>query len=92
MFQLPVTSFLEGRVVHLEQLRNKKLYNNLWYSEDCIIVTLGMFTLTNNICAFQVEEVVETGEIPPEQVHVPGIYIDRIISGEKYEKRIEVVV
>ena len=32
----------------------------------------------------------ETGEIPPDQVHVPGIYVDRLIKGEQYEKRIEV--
>lgn len=44
------------------------------------------------VCVFQVEEIVETGEIPPDQVHVPGIYVDRIIEGEKYEKRIEVCV
>ncbi|CAG9773081.1 unnamed protein product [Ceutorhynchus assimilis] len=37
----------------------------------------------------EVEEIVELGCIPPDQVHVPGIYVDRIVLGEKYEKRIE---
>ncbi|XP_078488607.1 succinyl-CoA:3-ketoacid coenzyme A transferase 1, mitochondrial [Ciona intestinalis] len=37
----------------------------------------------------EVEEIVETGEIPPDQVHVPGVYVHRVIKGEKYEKRIE---
>ncbi|CAB3982773.1 succinyl- :3-ketoacid coenzyme A transferase 1, mitochondrial, partial [Paramuricea clavata] len=41
------------------------------------------------ITIVEVEEILETGEIPPDQVHVPGIYIDRIIKGEIYEKRIE---
>ncbi|KAJ9579818.1 hypothetical protein L9F63_004524 [Diploptera punctata] len=37
----------------------------------------------------EVEEIVPVGSIPPEQVHVPGIFVDRIVKGEKYEKRIE---
>lgn len=37
----------------------------------------------------EVEEIVEIGEIPEDSVHVPALYIDRIILGEKYEKRIE---
>lgn len=40
----------------------------------------------------EVEEVVDIGEIPEDSVHVPAIYVDRIIKGEKYEKRIEVNV
>lgn len=37
----------------------------------------------------EVEEIVPVGSIPPEQVHVPGIFVHRIVKGEKYEKRIE---
>lgn len=37
----------------------------------------------------EVEEIVEIGEIPEDSVHVPALYVDRIILGEKYEKRIE---
>jgi len=38
----------------------------------------------------EVEEIVEVGEIPPEAVHVPSIYEQRVIKGDNYEKRIEV--
>lgn len=38
----------------------------------------------------EVEEIVNLGDISPEEVHLPGIYVDRIVLGEKYEKRIEV--
>lgn len=38
----------------------------------------------------EVEEIVNLGEIPPDQVHLPGIYVDRILLGKTYEKRIEV--
>uniref|UniRef100_A0A1I8IZM1 3-oxoacid CoA-transferase n=1 Tax=Macrostomum lignano TaxID=282301 RepID=A0A1I8IZM1_9PLAT len=37
----------------------------------------------------EVEEIVETGEIPPEQVHIPGIYVKRLLRGAAYEKAIE---
>lgn len=38
----------------------------------------------------EVEEIVEVGEIPPEDVHIPHLYVHRIIKGLRYEKRIEV--
>ena len=41
------------------------------------------------ICIVEVEEIVETGSIPPEDVHLPSIYVQRLIRGDKYEKRIE---
>nr|KAG5696367.1 hypothetical protein BaRGS_028362 [Batillaria attramentaria] len=37
----------------------------------------------------EVEEIVEVGEIAPEDVHVPHIYVQRILKGPKYEKKIE---
>ena len=37
----------------------------------------------------EVEELVEAGTLDPNQIHIPGIFIQRIFQGEKYEKRIE---
>lgn len=37
----------------------------------------------------EVEEIVEIGEIPPDHVHVPSIYVQKVIKGASYEKRIE---
>jgi 3-oxoacid CoA-transferase A subunit len=37
----------------------------------------------------EVEELVEVGEIAPDAVHTPGIYVHRIVQGACYEKRIE---
>ncbi|WP_373057290.1 CoA transferase subunit A [Zunongwangia sp. H14] len=37
----------------------------------------------------EVEELVEPGELDPNQIHIPGIFVQRIFQGEKYEKRIE---
>ena len=37
----------------------------------------------------EVEELVEVGELEPDLIHTPGIYVDRIIEGPGYQKRIE---
>ena len=37
----------------------------------------------------EVEEIVEIGELDPDQIHTPGIYVDRIIQGRNYIKPIE---
>jgi acyl CoA:acetate/3-ketoacid CoA transferase alpha subunit len=42
------------------------------------------------MCIAEVEEIVEIGEIPPENVHIPSIYVKRVVLGKQYEKRIEV--
>jgi len=42
-----------------------------------------------NITIVEVEHLVNPGEIDPDQVHVPGIYVHRIFEGKNYEKRIE---
>ena len=37
----------------------------------------------------EVEELVPAGELDPDAIHLPGIYVQRIIKGEHYEKWIE---
>lgn len=37
----------------------------------------------------EVEELVPVGELDPNQIHIPGIFVQRIFQGEKFEKRIE---
>lgn len=41
------------------------------------------------ICIAEVEELVEIGELDPNEIHCPGIYVQRIFQGKNYEKRIE---
>jgi 3-oxoacid CoA-transferase len=41
------------------------------------------------ICIAEVEELVSTGELNPSEIHVSGIYVQRIFEGKNYEKRIE---
>ena len=39
--------------------------------------------------AAEVENLVEVGELEPDLVHTPGIYVNRVVKGESYEKWIE---
>jgi 3-oxoacid CoA-transferase subunit A len=39
-----------------------------------------------------VEKIVEVGDLEPDQIHTPGIYVHRLLLGTAYEKRIEKVV
>jgi 3-oxoacid CoA-transferase subunit A len=48
-----------------------------------------MMATAAKITIAEVEELVEPGEIDPDHIITPGIYVTRIIQGEKYEKRIE---
>ena len=48
-----------------------------------MIATCGKVTVA------EVEQLVEVGALDPEQVHTPGVYVDRIVQGQGYQKRIE---
>jgi len=48
-----------------------------------MVATAGKITIA------EVEELVEVGELDPDQVHTPGVYVQRIFQGQNYQKRIE---
>ena len=43
------------------------------------------------LCVAEVEEIVPVGSLDPDQVHLPGIYVNRLILGAPYDKKIEFV-
>ena len=45
--------------------------------------------MAGKVCVAEVEQLVEIGEIDPDHVHLPGIYVDRIVVNPTPEKRIE---
>jgi len=45
--------------------------------------------MAGGVCIVEVEELVEVGAIDPDHVHLPGIYVDRIVHNPNPEKRIE---
>lgn len=63
-------------------------YGNLIYRKSSrnfnpLVAAAGKITVA------EVEELVETGELEPDQIHTPGIYVQKIFQGSNYEKRIE---
>jgi 3-oxoacid CoA-transferase subunit A len=48
-----------------------------------------MMAAAGKITIAEVEELVPAGELDPNQIHTPGIYVQRIFQGVDYEKRIE---
>lgn len=41
------------------------------------------------VCVVEVEEIVPVGELDPDQIHLPGVFVQRLIVGAPYEKQIE---
>jgi 3-oxoacid CoA-transferase subunit A len=48
-----------------------------------------MMAMAGKITIAEVEELVPAGELDPNQIHTPGIYVHRVFQGTNYEKRIE---
>jgi 3-oxoacid CoA-transferase subunit A len=48
-----------------------------------------MMATAGKITIAEVEELVPAGELDPNEIHTPGIFVQRIFKGEKFEKRIE---
>src|SRR6266851_2222790 len=63
-------------------------WGNLIYRKTARNFNPMMATAADYVIA-EVEELVELGTLPPDQIHTPGIFVDAIFQGPKYEKRIE---
>lgn len=48
-----------------------------------------IMAMAANITVCEVEEVLENGMLDPNHIHTPNIFVQRVVLGEKYEKRIE---
>ncbi|MBS1575840.1 MAG: CoA transferase subunit A [Bacteroidetes bacterium] len=63
-------------------------YGNLLFRKTTRNFSTSM-AKAGDITIAEVEQLVEPGELDPDQVHVAGIYVHRIFQGKNYEKRIE---
>ncbi len=45
--------------------------------------------MAGKVCVVEVEQIVEVGELAPDDIHLPGIYVHRIVLNPNPEKRIE---
>lgn len=59
------------------------IYNKTARNFNPMMATAGKITIA------EVEEIVQVGELDPESIVTPGVYVQRLIKGENYEKRIE---
>lgn len=48
-----------------------------------------LMAMAGKVTIAEVEELVQPGELDPNFIHTPGIYVHRIFQGSNYEKRIE---
>jgi len=63
-------------------------WGNLVYRKTARNHNAAMATAADHVIA-EVEDLVELGELDPDGVHTPGIFVDAIFQGARYEKRIE---
>lgn len=59
------------------------IFNKAARNFNPLVATAGKITVA------EVEELVDIGELGPDQIHTPGIYVQRIFQGRDYQKRIE---
>ena len=59
-------------------------------SKQCTRINESSFRLSMVVFSVQVEEIVDVESFAPEDIHLPSIFVQRVVKGERYEKRIEV--
>jgi 3-oxoacid CoA-transferase subunit A len=78
---------LRGNFAFLKAWKGDR-WGNLLYRKTARNFNPMMATAADCVIA-EVEELVEIGQLDPNQVHTPGIFVDTIFQGPRYEKRIE---
>ena len=63
-------------------------YGNLWFKETARNFS-PLMAMAGKITIVEVEELVPLGAIPPEDVHLPGVFVQKIFQGKNYKNDIE---
>ena len=66
-------------------------FGNLWFKETARNFS-PLMAMAAKITVVEVEELVEVGEIAPEDIHLPGIFVQRIFQGSNYKNDIKFLV
>lgn len=82
-----LVSSLYGEFAFIKAWKGDR-WGNLVYRRTARNFNAMMATAADYVIA-EVEEIVELGELNPDWIHTPGIYVDAIFQGANYEKRIE---
>jgi 3-oxoacid CoA-transferase subunit A len=80
-------SALRGDFAFIKAWRGDR-WGNLVYRKTARNFNPMMATAADYVIA-EVEEVVNLGQLVPDQIHTPGIFVDAVLQGSSYEKRIE---
>ena len=71
----------------------KRVFGAAFTMAATVAVGLSWATIGNAACGkvtiAEVEELCEIGELDPDHIHTPGIYVNRILEGSNYTKAIE---
>lgn len=65
-------------------------YGNLWFKEAARNFS-PLMAMAAKITVVEVEQLVELGDIVPEDIHLPGIFVQRIFQGSGYQNDIEIL-
>lgn len=66
-------------------------YGNLWFKETARNFS-PLMAMAAKITVVEVEELVEVGQIAPEDIHLPGLFVQRIFQGSNYQNEIEFLI
>lgn len=66
-------------------------YGNLWFKETARNFS-PLMAMAAKTTVVEVEELVEVGEIDPHDIHLPGLFVQRIFQGKNYKNEIEFLV
>jgi 3-oxoacid CoA-transferase subunit A len=66
-------------------------FGNLWFKETARNFS-PLMAMAGKTTIVEVEQLVDLGDIRPEDVHLPGVFVQRIYQGEEYENAIEIPV
>jgi len=66
-------------------------FGNLWFKETARNFS-PLMAMAAKTTIVEVEHLVEVGEIPPEDIHLPGIFVQRIFQGKNYKNDIEFLI
>ncbi|WP_156841841.1 CoA transferase subunit A [Novosphingobium aquimarinum] len=96
------TKVMEGRNGSEEYVLEKGIFADLalvkaWKADETGNVVFRKTARNFNVpvatcgkvCVIEVEEIVPTGSLDPDTIHLPGVYVQRIIVGAPYDKKIE---
>jgi 3-oxoacid CoA-transferase subunit A len=78
---------LRGDFAFVKALKGDR-WGNLAYNKTARNFNPVMATAANYVIA-EVEQMVDLGQLSPDQIHTPGIFVDAVFEGREYEKRIE---